>query len=109
MKIKLVLLLSILIALCSCSDVKTYVLHSDLPHQESYTLLYLKKDSICTTNCKHMELDSCNCNFKPINKNQIINYHARKRVLEIDSIFYIKKFVKSKKINEKYTNRFVRF
>lgn len=98
----------ILVLLTSCAKTYRYIYYSDLPHQKGKEILVIKNDSVCSINCLMPEIKNCDCDFVKISKERY-EFLEMQRVVKLDSIFYIRNNVQSKRIYKKYTNRVLNF
>jgi hypothetical protein len=71
----------------------------------------IQSDSICFFSADYPYDDSCYCNWKSISSdfNNRIEYLEKRRVVRVDSIFYIKQGITSRRIYRNYVNKVVRF
>ena len=99
----------ILLVLNSCVHNSTYIRHSDLHQIQSVNLevVNLQKQHLEIQVC-YIEQDTC-YNLSVQKEYSDFKYLENRRVIKIDSSYYIRSRVKSKRILSKYYNRDIKF
>ena len=111
MPVKIVVLIVSSFMLCSCAKNTSYIRYTDLHHVELQRLKLDKvnKDSVMVSFCRS-KLDTCNAKQYGFRISDVrFEYLEGKRVIRIDSSYYIKARIKNKRIKETYYNRDVNF